>query len=118
HPFQPTVAVYDSPWRSGTKLIHIGIKGYEVQKEVKSNLVFLIDTSGSMNSADKLPLLVNSFKMMLENLSPDDTVAIVVYAGSAGTVLEPTKVADKHKIMQSLERLSAGGSTAGAAGIQ
>jgi len=118
HPFQPTVAVYDSPWRSGTKLIHIGIKGYEVQKEVKSNLVFLIDTSGSMNSPDKLPLLVNSFKMMLDNLAPDDTVGIVVYAGSAGTVLEPTKVADKHKIMQALERLQAGGSTAGAAGIE
>lgn len=118
HPFQPTVAVYDSPWRSGTKLVHVGIKGYELQKEVKSNLVFLIDTSGSMNSQDKLPLLVNSFKLMLDNLSPDDTVGIVVYAGSAGTVLEPTKVADKHKILQSLERLSAGGSTAGAAGIQ
>ncbi len=118
HPFQPTVAVYDSPWRSGTKLVHVGIKGYELQKEVKSNLVFLIDTSGSMNSSDKLPLLVNSFKLMLDNLSPDDTVGIVVYAGSAGTVLEPTKVADKHKILQSLERLSAGGSTAGAAGIQ
>lgn len=118
HPFQPTVAVYDSPWRSGTKLIHIGIKGYEVQKEMKSNLVFLIDTSGSMNSPDKLPLLVNSFKMMLDNLAPDDTVGIVVYAGSAGTVLEPTKVADKHKIMQALERLQAGGSTAGAAGIE
>lgn len=118
HPFQPTVAVYDSPWRSGTKLIHIGIKGYEVQKEVKSNLVFLLDTSGSMNSPDKLPLLVNSFKMMLENLSPDDTVGIVTYAGSSGVALEPTKVADKHKIMQALERLSASGSTAGAAGIQ
>lgn len=118
HPFQPTVAVYDSPWRSGTKLLHIGIKGYEVQKDIKSNLVFLIDTSGSMNNADKLPLLINSFKMMLDNLSPDDTVGIVVYAGSAGTVLEPTKVADKHKIMSALERLSAGGSTAGAAGIQ
>jgi len=118
HPFQPTVAVYDSPWRSGTKLVHVGIKGYEVQKDVKSNLVFLIDTSGSMNSTDKLPLLVNSFKMMLDNLSPDDTVGIVVYAGSAGTVLEPTKVAEKHKILQALDRLSAGGSTAGAAGIQ
>lgn len=118
HPFQPTVAVYDSPWRSGTKLVHVGIKGYELQKEIKSNLVFLIDTSGSMNSQDKLPLLVNSFKLLLDNLSPDDTVGIVVYAGSAGTVLEPTKVADKHKILQSLERLSAGGSTAGAAGIQ
>lgn len=118
HPFQPTVAVYDSPWRSGTKLIHIGIKGYEVQKEVKSNLVFLIDTSGSMYSQDKLPLLVNSFKMMLDSLSPDDTIGIVTYAGSSGVALEPTKVADKHKIIQTLEGLIARGSTAGAAGIQ
>jgi len=118
HPFLPTVAVYDSPWRSGTKLVHIGIKGYELQEQVRSNLVFLIDTSGSMYSTDKLPLLVSSFKMMLDSLSPEDTVGIVVYAGSAGTVLEPTKVAEKHKIIQALDRLRAGGSTAGAAGIQ
>src|SRR5690606_22195124 len=72
----------------------------------------------SMNSPVNLPLIINSFKMMLDGLSPDDTVGIVTYAGSAGTVLAPTKAADKHKIIQALERLHAGGSTAGAAGIQ
>lgn len=118
HPFQPTVAVYDSPWRSGNKIIHVGIKGYQVQEKPKSNLVFLIDTSGSMNSSDKLPLLVNSFKMLLDILSPDDTIGIVTYAGSSGVALEPTKVSDKHKIMAALDRLSSGGSTAGAEGIR
>lgn len=117
-PFLPTVAVYDSPWRSGNKLIHIGIKGYEVQAKPKSNLVFLIDTSGSMHSADKLPLLVNSFKLLLDTLSPDDTVAIVTYAGSSGVALEPTKAADKQKIFAALENLRASGSTAGAEGIR
>lgn len=118
HPFQPTVAVYDSPWRSGNKIIHVGIKGYQVQEKPKSNLVFLIDTSGSMNSSDKLPLLVNSFKLLLDTLSPDDTIGIVTYAGSSGVALEPTKVSDKHKIMAALDRLSSGGSTAGAEGIR
>lgn len=118
HPFQPTVAVYDSPWRSGNKIIHVGIKGYQIQEKPKSNLVFLIDTSGSMNSSDKLPLLVNSFKMLLDTLSPDDTISIVTYAGSSGVALEPTKVSDKHKIMAALDRLSSGGSTAGAEGIR
>lgn len=118
HPFQPTVAVYDSPWRSGNKIIHVGIKGYQIQEKPKSNLVFLIDTSGSMNSSDKLPLLVNSFKMLLDTLSPDDTIGIVTYAGSSGVALEPTKVSDKHKIMAALDRLSSGGSTAGAEGIR
>lgn len=118
HPFQPTVAVYDSPWRSGNKIIHVGIKGYQIQEKPKSNLVFLIDTSGSMNSSDKLPLLVNSFKMLLDTLSPDDTIGIVTYAGSSGVALEPTKVSDRHKIMAALDRLSSGGSTAGAEGIR
>lgn len=117
-PFLPTIAVYDAPWKQGNKLLHIGIKGYHLQSKPKSNIVFLIDTSGSMNSPDKLPLLVNSFKMTLDSLNPDDTVGIVVYAGSAGTVLEPTKVSDKQKIIQALENLSAGGSTAGAEGIR
>ncbi|HCS22137.1 MAG TPA: VWA domain-containing protein [Rhodospirillaceae bacterium] len=118
HPFQPTVAVYDSPWRSGNKLVHIGVKGYQVQEKPKSNLVFLIDTSGSMHSSDKLPLLVNSFKMLLDTLSPDDTIGIVTYAGSSGVALEPTKVADKQKIMAALDSLRSGGSTAGAEGIR
>jgi len=119
-PFKPTVAVYDSPWKAGNKMIHIGVKGYDLAPaEIKqSNLVFLLDVSGSMNSPDKLPLLKNSFKMLLESLRPDDTIAIVVYAGAAGTVLEPTKVSDKHKIIAALDRLRAGGSTAGAEGIR
>lgn len=117
-PFAPTVAVYDSPWNAHKKIIHVGIKGYEVEEKPKSNLVFLIDTSGSMNSPDKLPLLRNSFKMMLDSLNPDDTVAIVTYAGSAGTALEPTRASDKAKIIAALEQMSAGGSTAGEAGIR
>jgi Ca-activated chloride channel family protein len=118
-PFKPTVAVYKSPWKQDAKIIHIGIKGYELTGvKPKSNLVFLIDTSGSMNQQDKLPLLRSSFKMMLDTLSPDDTVAIVTYAGSAGTALEPTKVSEKAKIIAALDTLHAGGGTAGEAGIR
>ncbi|MGE3624604.1 MAG: von Willebrand factor type A domain-containing protein, partial [Bdellovibrionales bacterium] len=117
-PFKPTIAVYNSPWQQGHKLVHIGIKGFDVVQKQKSNLVFLIDTSGSMNSPDKLPLLKSSFKMMLDSLSPDDTVGIVVYAGSAGTVLPPTPVRDKGRIVQALDNLYSGGGTAGAEGIR
>ncbi len=99
--------------------MQIGIKGYQLDKAhtPHANLVFLIDTSGSMNAPDKLPLLRNSFKLLLASLKPDDTVAIVTYAGSAGTVLAPTKVADKNKILAALDRLHSGGSTHGADGI-
>ena len=92
-PFHPTIAVYPTPWNPETKLLHIGIKGYDIVPEKKpvSNLVFLLDVSGSMNSHDKLPLLKNSFRMLVNTLGEDDTIAIVVYAGAAGTVLEPTK---------------------------
>lgn len=119
-PFEPTIAVYPTPWNKDTKLLHIGIKGYDVPaaEKPRANLVFLIDTSGSMNAQDKLPLLVTAFKMMTENLAAEDTVAIVTYAGNAGTVLEPTKVSDKTKILAALDNLYAGGGTAGAAGIQ
>ena len=117
-PFKPTVSITKSPWAEGKKLMHIGIKGFDVQDEKpRSNLVFLLDTSGSMNSPDKLPLVKNSLKMMLDNMNENDTISIVVYAGSAGTVLEPTKASEKGKIIAALDRLSAGGSTAGAAGI-
>ena len=119
-PFHASVSVTPSPWKKGNKLIHIGIKGYDIDADVKprSNLVFLLDVSGSMNAPDKLPLMVNSLKLLLDTLKPDDTVAIVVYAGAAGTVLEPTKAAEKHKILAALDKLRAGGSTAGAAGIR
>lgn len=118
-PFKPTIAVTDSPWAKGKKLVHIGIKGFDVEQKQKpkTNLVFLLDVSGSMEAPDKLPLLKNSLKMLLDTLQPEDTIAIAVYAGAAGTVLEPTKASDKAKIIAALDQLSAGGSTAGAEGI-
>jgi secreted protein with Ig-like and vWFA domain len=118
-PFKPTVAVFPTPWNKDTKLLHIGIKGYDMvaEKKPRSNLVFLIDVSGSMASQDKLPLLKNSLRMLVDTLEPDDSVAIVVYAGAAGTVLERTKVSDKGKILAAIDRLQAGGSTAGGEGI-
>ncbi len=119
-PFAPSVAVVDSPWAKGRRLMHIGIKGYDIAPGAKprSNLVFLLDVSGSMNSPDKLPLVRQSMEMLLSTLAPDDTVAIAVYAGAAGTVLEPTPVREKQKILDAMRALSAGGSTAGAQGIR
>jgi Ca-activated chloride channel family protein len=119
-PFKPTVTVIDSPWSKDKKLVHIGIKGFDIQTDKKphSNLVFLVDVSGSMDSPDKLPLVKSSLKMLLDTLQPDDTVALTVYAGSAGTVLEPTKISDKQTILNAIDNLNAGGSTAGAAGIE
>lgn len=117
-PFQPNIAIIESPWAKGKKLMRIGIKGYDIQGEKPhTNLVFLLDVSGSMNEASKLPLVKASMKMLLDNLNSDDTVAIAVYAGAAGTVLEPTKVSERNKILGAIDNLSAGGSTAGAAGI-
>ena len=119
-PFKPTVAIYETPWNKDTLLLHVGIKGHDLDKKAaapRSNLTFLIDTSGSMNDPQKLPLLIQAFTMLVDTLNPDDTIAIVTYAGSAGTVLEPTKVSDKSKIMTALQNLGAGGSTAGGEGI-
>jgi Ca-activated chloride channel family protein len=119
-PFKANVTVMQTPWNPATKLLHIGIKGYDIQpaSRPKANLVFLIDTSGSMDEPNKLPLVINAMKLLVDTLSPDDTVAIVTYAGSAGTVLEPTKASEKGKILAALENLGAGGSTAGAEGIR
>jgi len=119
-PFTTSVTVLDTPWNPDTKLMHIGIKGYELPVEDRPavNLVFLVDTSGSMQDSNKLPLLINSFRLMLNNLQPDDQVAIVTYAGSAGVVLEPTAASETVQILASLENLYAGGSTAGMAGLQ
>ncbi|MEM8574487.1 MAG: VWA domain-containing protein [Pseudomonadota bacterium] len=119
-PFKSNVSVMPTPWSSETKLMRIGIKGFEpvAAKRPRANLVFLIDTSGSMQAPNKLPLLRNAFKLLLTSLDPDDTVSIVTYAGSAGTALEPTKVSDSSKILTALEKLNAGGSTAGGEGIR
>ena len=119
-PFQPTMQIYPTPWNPKTQLLQIGIKGYVPPKgeDKASNLTFLFDTSGSMDEPDKLPLLKRAFALLVEQLSANDTVSIVVYAGSAGVVLEPTKASDKARILSALENLSAGGSTAGAEGIE
>ena len=119
-PFKPTVAVSDSPWGEGKKLIHIGIKGYELpaQQQPDVNLVLLLDVSGSMDSPDKLPLAQRSMALLLDSLKPSDTVGIVVYAGAAGLVLPPTPVENKEAILEALNSLRPGGSTAGAEGIR
>ncbi|MDG6095926.1 VWA domain-containing protein [Alteromonas sp. ZYF713] len=119
-PFLPTVVVHDSPWAEHRKLVHIGIQGYELEQNEQpdSNLVILLDVSGSMNAPDKLPLVKQSIKLLLKTLKPTDTIAIVVYAGAAGTVLEPTKVVQAAKIIEALDKLKAGGSTAGGEGLQ
>lgn len=118
-PFATHVQVSPSPWKAGNKLIHIGIKGYDIDKKNQpdSNLVFLLDVSGSMSSPDKLPLVKQSMSLLLESLKPTDKISIVVYAGAAGAVLEPTMVKEKGKILAALEQLQAGGSTAGGQGL-
>ncbi|MBV1865323.1 MAG: VWA domain-containing protein [Rhodobacteraceae bacterium] len=119
-PFSTAVSVIPTPWNSDTQLVHIAIQGAKPAIDTRSplNLVFLIDTSGSMQDSNKLPLLKQSFRLLLSELRPEDQVAIVTYAGSAGVVLEPTKASDRSAILDSLNRLSAGGSTAGQAGLQ
>jgi Ca-activated chloride channel family protein len=119
-PFKPTMSIFPTPWNEETKLLHIGIKGYDIvaEEKPKSNLVFLIDVSGSMNNQNKLPLLKNSLRMLVNTLNDDDLVSIVTYAGYAGTALTPTPVSEKEKILSTLENLKSGGSTAGAQGIR
>lgn len=120
HPFSITTEYSDCPWQTNHKLLHIGLQGRKVPTDnlPPSNLVFLIDVSGSMESPNKLPLLKSAFKLLVNNLRSTDRVAIVVYAGAAGLVLPSTKGDKKASILEALENLSAGGSTAGAEGIQ
>lgn len=108
------------PWNRSTQLVRIGIKAKEIASEMlpAGNFVFLIDVSGSMMDANKLPLVKASMKLLVNNLRPEDRVAIVAYAGAAGEALPSTSGADKQKIMEALDNLQAGGSTAGGAGIQ
>jgi len=119
-PFQPTVSVFPAPWNADNRIVHVAIKGYEVKsaERPRANLVFLIDTSGSMGPSDRLPLVKNAFRMLVDQLKPDDTIGIVTYASGSGIALEPTKVSDKAKILAAIDKLTAGGSTAGASGIE
>jgi Ca-activated chloride channel family protein len=119
-PFRTTVSVFPSPWNEGRRIVHVGIKGYALQpaERPRANLVFLVDTSGSMNAPNRLPLAKQAFAMLVDQLGPKDSVAIVTYAGGAGTALEPTPASDRAKILAAIERLGAGGSTAGAEGIR
>lgn len=120
HPFATTMEVGPNPWREKHRLIHVGIQGQKIPSTERppTNLVFLVDVSGSMQSAKKLPLLKEGFRMLAEQLRPQDRVAMVVYAGSSGLVLESTPGSETDKIKQSIARLEAGGSTAGAAGLR
>ncbi|MBG6142351.1 Ca-activated chloride channel family protein [Labrenzia sp. EL_142] len=119
-PFQTSVSVVETPWNKDTKLMQVGIQGYKVPLAdlPPQNLVFLIDTSGSMADANKLPLLQQSFRLLLSSLRDEDEVAIVTYAGSAGVLLKPTKVSDKSSILEKINALTSGGSTAGHAGLK
>ncbi|MEM8700387.1 MAG: VWA domain-containing protein [Pseudomonadota bacterium] len=119
-PFQTSVSVVVTPWNEHTRLMQIGIQGYKVPLAdlPPQNLVFLIDTSGSMADANKLPLLQQSFRLLLSSLRDQDEVAIVTYAGSAGVLLEPTKASDKSLILQKINALTSRGSTAGHEGLK
>ena len=120
HPFAIYKELAPCPWNENNLLLHVGLQGkkIEMQNLPASNIVFLIDVSGSMSSYNKLPLLKKAFKLLVNELRPEDRVAIVVYAGSSGLVLPSTPGNEKKKIIQSLEQLNAGGSTAGAAGLK
>lgn len=118
--FRPSIAVMPTPWNPDTRLVRIALQGAmpALDNRPPLNLVFLIDTSGSMDEPNKLPLLKQSLALMLDRLQLQDQVAIVAYAGSAGQVLPPTAANDRAAILGSLDRLAAGGATAGAEGLQ
>ena len=117
-PFSVTTDVAQTPWNHDTRLLRIGLRGYDLSyaKRPPANLVFLVDVSGSMDEPDKLPLVKAALSLLADNLQPHDKVGIVVYAGAAGVVLEPTS--DASEIKAALDQLKAGGSTAGGDGIK
>jgi Ca-activated chloride channel homolog len=119
-PFSVNTEVSVAPWNNDHKLVHIGIQGKKIATEnlPASNLVFLLDVSGSMNAGNKLPLLKSAFSLLVDQLREQDKVSIVVYAGAAGVVLQPTAGNNKEQILSALNKLEAGGSTAGGEGIQ
>ena len=120
HPFNADVEVTQCPWKPEHRLVRVALKGREMAKEQRppSNLVFLIDVSGSMQPANKLPLLKESMKLLVHELKPPDRVSMVVYAGSSGLVLQSTPATQKELILAAIDRLEAGGSTNGAQGIE
>ena len=120
HPFSVNTEVSQAPWDTAHKLVHIGIQGKEIATEnlPASNLVFLLDVSGSMNAPNKLPLLKSAFSLLVDQLREQDRVSIIVYAGAAGVVLQPTSGDNKTEILNALNNLQAGGSTAGGQGIK
>jgi Ca-activated chloride channel homolog len=119
-PFRPTITVTPSPWNARNRLVHVAVQGYALQsaERPRANLVFLIDVSGSMSPEDRLPLVKNALRLLVDELKPEDTVALVTYASGSGVALESTKIADKGKILAAIDSLGAGGSTAGAQGIE
>ncbi len=119
-PFEASVRVYPTPWNKDTKILHIGIKGFDLPKKERprANLVFLIDNSGSMAEPNKLPLLLRAFHLLVDQLKADDRVAIVTYGGGVTVPLQPTPGSDKVKIMAALSQVRAGGFTPGGEGIR
>ncbi|GHA28239.1 hypothetical protein GCM10007989_25350 [Devosia pacifica] len=118
-PFSTSVSVFPTPWNESSQLMQIGIRGYVPPADdlASANLVFLIDSSGSMQDPDKLPLLKRAFRLLIGQLSEADTISIVTYAGAAGVVLPPTPASEQARILSALDGLEPGGSTAGADGI-
>lgn len=120
HPFSITTEASACPWNKDAKLLHIGLQGKRIALDnaAPNNLVFLLDVSGSMDYPDKLPLVKAALKLLIQNMRDEDRIAIVVYAGAAGLILPSTSGSERNKILAALERLSAGGSTAGGEGIE
>lgn len=120
HPFSVNTELSTAPWNEDHYLLHIGLQGKKIPMDnlPASNLVFLIDVSGSMDTPNKLGLLKSAFKLLTNQLRPQDKVSMVVYAGAAGVVLPPTNGDRQHTILGALQKLQAGGSTAGGAGIK
>ena len=119
-PFATHVSVTPSPWADGKQLMHIGIEGYDIERDERPpiNMTLLVDVSGSMSADNKLPLAKKALKLLIDEMTDKDHVSIVVYAGAAGAVLEPTSGDNKSKIMAALDNLNAGGSTAGGEGLR
>lgn len=120
HPFSASIEIADCPWKAGHRLVRVGLKGREIEesKRPPTNLVFLIDVSGSMMRPDRLPLVQRSLGLLVDKLTENDRIAIVVYAGNTGLVLPSTTGDRKERIKSAIDRLEAGGSTHGSAGIQ